>query len=177
MHEAGHLIAAKMLKCGVDVFSIGFGRPLFKKKIGNTVYQFTPVLLGGFCKLTDELIISKNPYAFTNLPYLKKCAISFAGCFINILIGIISLFIGNMFNIYALHYFGYISVILGVTNLLPIPALDGSYPILVWLEKFYGKQKGYKMMESICKVGFIIIMTLNILCLPYLVYLIINKGL
>ena len=65
---------------------------------------------------------------------------------------------------------------MGITNALPIPALDGSYPILVWLEKLKGKEKGYALMNKMCRWGFIILMALNIACLPYLFYLIKSGG-
>jgi len=170
IHEAGHAIAAKLCNCGITEIAIGFGKPLFKKKIGNTVYQICPILLGGYVKLKDELIISKDPHAFTNLPYHKKFAITVAGVIVNILMGLISLYLGKIILNYQLFYFGYLSLILGITNLLPIPAFDGSYIFLVWLEKFFGKEKGYRIMEKVCRIGFIVIMIINILCLPLLIY-------
>lgn len=171
LHELGHLIAAKSCKCGVDVFSIGFGKPIFKKKINNTIYQICPLLLGGYCKLTDELITSQNPYAFTNLIYSKKLIITFAGCFMNCISGALCLYLGKLLQIPSLLYFGYLALILGISNALPIPALDGSYAILVWLEKIYGKLKGYSIMQKICKISFDIIMILNIITIVTIIVL------
>ena len=169
-HELAHLIIAKKCGCGVEIFSLGFGSPIFKKKMGETTYQMAPILLGGFCQLTDEVVVSKNPAAFTNLSYSKKVAIALAGVIINIIMGLIALYVGKLIANFQLYYFGYLSLVLGITNAIPFPALDGSYPILVWLEKFYGKEKGYKLMSRICRIGFIIIMTLNVLFLPLLIY-------
>jgi membrane-associated protease RseP (regulator of RpoE activity) len=170
IHEAGHLIVAKKLKCGVDIYSIGFGNPLWRKEYKETIYQFAPILLGGYCKLRDELSSSNDPYSFTNMSYRKKVAISYAGVLVNILTGLLVGYIGWWYGIYCLLYFGVISVSLGVTNALPIPALDGSYPILIGLEKIYGKEKGYAIMNKICKWGFVILMTLNIASLPWMFY-------
>jgi len=39
LHEAGHLIVAKLCKCKVEIFSVGFGKPLYKKQIKETAYQ------------------------------------------------------------------------------------------------------------------------------------------
>jgi len=173
IHEFGHLIAAKLCKCGVDVFSIGFYKPLFSFDFKGTTYNFTPILLGGYTKLEGELDGNNtSPTAFVNLPYRKKFLIAMAGCFMNCLTGLISFYIGRKFINPYLIYFGLFSIILGLSNALPIPALDGSYLFLVWLEKIYGKKKGYALMNKICKIGFIILMTLNIICLPYLIYLI-----
>jgi membrane-associated protease RseP (regulator of RpoE activity) len=175
-HEFAHLIAAKKCGCGVDIFSVGFGRPIYRKEYKGTIYQITPILLGGYCKLRDELKNSHDSEAFTNLPYHKKLLIALAGVTINMLIGLICFFIGKFIHCFALYYFGYLSFLLGLTNAIPFPALDGSYPILVWLEKFMGKEKGYKLMEKINRIGFAILMALQILCIPYIIYIIKNGG-
>jgi len=171
-HELAHLIVAKKCGCGVDIFSIGFGKPIYRKEYKGTIYQITPLLLGGYCKLHDELTASADTTAFPNLPYHKKLYISLAGVVINMLIGLIFFLIGKSIHNYTLFYFGYLSFVLGATNALPIPALDGSYPILVWLEKFYGKERGYELMSIICKVGFIFLMALQVACIPYIIYFI-----
>lgn len=168
VHELGHLIAAKLCRCKVEIFSVGFGKPLFKKRIGQTIYQFCPFLLGGYCQLEDELKYSQSPTAFSNLPYRKKVLISYAGIIINNISGLIAMCIFWQNQSYLMYVFGSISIILAITNALPIPALDGSYPFLILLEKIMEKQKAYKIIERICKIGFIIIMTLNIICIPFI---------
>lgn len=176
IHETAHLIAAKKVGCGIEIYSIGFGAPIFKKKIGKTIYQITPILIGGYCKMEGETKYSKSPSAFCNLRYRDKVAMIFAGCYANIISGSIAILL-TMIGIknYALFYFGYMSILLGITNLIPFPALDGAYPYLVWLEKIYGKKQGYKIINILTKIGFTILIILNILFLPYLLYLI-NKG-
>lgn len=176
LHELAHLIAAKLCKCKVEVFSIGFGKPiLFSKKFKDTIYQFTPWIIGGYCKLKDELICSRSKYSFTNLPYYKKVIITLAGCAINIVTGLISVFLGALINNYDLMYFGILSALLGATNLIPFPALDGSYIVLVWLEKLYGKRKGYDLMNKLCQFGFKVLIILNILSVPLIIYLMFFK--
>jgi membrane-associated protease RseP (regulator of RpoE activity) len=170
LHEFGHLFVAKKLGCGVDIFSIGFGKPIYRKEYKETIYQIALIPLGGYCKLRDELINSSDKTAFSNQPYYKKILIVIAGCLANMILGIVLYIIGLKLLNFNIYYFGIISLALGITNLLPFPALDGSYPYLVWLEKFYGKEKGCKIMEKVCRIGFIILMTLNILYLPYLFY-------
>jgi len=172
LHEIGHLIVAKAVKCKVLVYSIGFGKPvLWSKKIGDTIYQITPWIFGGYCQLKDELSTSRSKYAFTNLSYRKKAAISVAGVAVNIISGLIVGIIGLLFENYPCIYFATLSILLGLSNLLPIPALDGSYLYLVWLEKLYGKEKGYTLMNRICTVSLKILMILNIACIPWLIYL------
>lgn len=56
IHEAGHYFTAK--KFGIKVEEFGFGFPLtpaiWQKKVGETVYSFYPLLIGGFVKLYGE---------------------------------------------------------------------------------------------------------------------------
>jgi membrane-associated protease RseP (regulator of RpoE activity) len=174
LHELGHLIAAKTVKCKVEIFSIGFGWCLFKKKIGETIYQLCLILLGGYCKLADEMNYSRKKYAFTNLSYSKKMFIILAGCGVNIIAGIMGLVLGKYIHNFSIWYFGFISLLLGISNLIPFPALDGSYIFLVLLEKKYGKKKGYALMAKIIHVGMILLMILNIVCIPLFIKLIIQ---
>ena len=56
VHEAGHYLAAR--SCGVRVlkFSIGFGRPLLRRRIGpdGTEFVLAAIPLGGFVRMLDE---------------------------------------------------------------------------------------------------------------------------
>jgi len=172
LHELGHLFMAKLCGCKVEVFSLGFWKPvLWWRKIKGTIYQITPWLLGGYCQLKDELSASKDKDSFSNLPYRKKVLISVAGCAINVILGAIFIPLGLMWAHYSFYFFGFLNLTLGIINMIPFPALDGSYLYLVWLEKFYGKKKGYVLMNKLCKIGFISIMVLNVLSIPYIVWL------
>ncbi|MDR1374074.1 MAG: site-2 protease family protein, partial [Treponema sp.] len=39
VHELGHFLAARLVGIEVEAFSIGWGSPLFKKKIGAVEYR------------------------------------------------------------------------------------------------------------------------------------------
>lgn len=178
-HEAGHLLVAKLCKCGVNVYSIGFGKPvLFKKKIGKTTYQITPWIFGGYCQLKDELKASKAKDSFSNLPYRKKFLIAIAGCSVNIIMGLIFLLLGKIFGVYELLYFGFLSTLLGITNLLPIaPCLDGGY--VVYLPLFiraWGKKKGLIYFAKAANISLKILIVLNIACIPYVIILFMRGG-
>lgn len=54
VHEAGHFIAAKRVGIQVEAFSIGWGKPLFRKKLGETEYRFSMIPMGGYCKMKGE---------------------------------------------------------------------------------------------------------------------------
>jgi membrane-associated protease RseP (regulator of RpoE activity) len=174
VHEAAHLIIAKKCKCGVIRYSIGFGKPiLFSKKIGDTIYQITPWIFGGYCELQGELESTNNTDDFINLPYRKKLAIAIAGCAVNVISGTIIMVFGMVFNIYYLIYFGYVSLVLGLSNwIIPIPCLDGGYAL--WypiLTKVFGKEKGTKIFAKVVQISFAIVIVLNIACIPLLIQL------
>jgi regulator of sigma E protease len=51
-HEFGHFIVAKVTGMRVEEFSIGFGRYLVSKRIGETVYGISMLPLGGYVRVT-----------------------------------------------------------------------------------------------------------------------------
>jgi membrane-associated protease RseP (regulator of RpoE activity) len=172
-HEAGHLFAAKWCKCGVTKFSVGFGKPLWSKKIKETTYQIAPLLLGGYCELFGELQYSRSKKAFTNKTYGQKCFIAYAGIIVNIITGLIAGLFGYLFHNKILFYFAYYSIVIGVSNALPfIPCLDGSFPIAFLFEKKIGKKKLYPIIKSIFGKWFFWLMLLNVLSIPYLIWMI-----
>ena len=141
--------------------------------------NITPWLLGGYVKLKDELVLSNNNDSFSNLSYSKKLAIALAGCVMNIISGLVCMIISLKIKNHNLWYFGYLSILLGVTNLLPIaPCIDGGYIVYLPLcIKIWGREKGMKIFEKSNKISFFILMVLNILSIPFIIYWIINKGL
>ena len=73
--------------------------------------------------------------------------------------------IGNMFppvwNWHAFWYLtAFLSIMLGVLNLLPIPALDGGHVMFLLYEMISGRKPGDKFMEYAQMVGFFILIAL-----------------
>ncbi len=54
IHEFGHFICAKYVGARVDVFSIGFGRHIWKKQWGETDYRICWIPLGGYVKIYGQ---------------------------------------------------------------------------------------------------------------------------
>ena len=78
--------------------------------------------------------------------------------------------IGNIFpNAWDWHQFwmltAFISIILAVMNILPIPGLDGGHIVLLFYEGITGRQPSDKAMEWIEKIGIGIIIALMVLAL------------
>ena len=53
IHEFGHFIVALKLGLKVEAFSIGFGKPIWKKKVNGVEYRISPILLGGYVSIPD----------------------------------------------------------------------------------------------------------------------------
>jgi len=172
LHELGHLWAAKLFGCKVERFSVGFGKVLWEKEWRGTVYQIALIPLGGFCKLQDELDFSLSSSAFTNLTYIQKVIVSYAGIGMNCWTAIIAYGLFMLTNNPVFAIFGFYSMAIGLSNALPCPCLDGSYPVAFAFEKFWGKEKTYLFWKKINGHFFKWIMVLNILTLPYLIYMI-----
>ena len=92
LHELGHFIVARW--CGVKVirFSVGFGKPFWKKQVGDTEWCLAPIPLGGYVKMVDtregEVAPADLPYAFDKQPPLKRIAIVAAGPLVNLLLAV-----------------------------------------------------------------------------------------
>jgi regulator of sigma E protease len=54
VHELGHFLAARLVGIDVEAFSIGWGKPVLKKKIGAVEYRLGMFPIGGYCKMRGE---------------------------------------------------------------------------------------------------------------------------
>ncbi len=84
VHEFGHYIAGKKLGFQINEFAIGFGPPIFKKKMkSGEQFSIRPIPLGGFCAFEGEEDDNDNPKAFNNMPPWKRIIVLFNGAFFN----------------------------------------------------------------------------------------------
>ncbi|MEF3280145.1 MAG: RIP metalloprotease RseP [Elusimicrobiota bacterium] len=98
IHEFGHFIVAKLVGVFVEEFSFGFGKPLWQKKSGDTVYSIRAIPLGGYVKPKGEDI---NEYKGESDEYFSKkwyerIFIVLAGPFMNYFLAFI-IFFGVIF--------------------------------------------------------------------------------
>lgn len=99
VHEYGHFQVARW--CGVKVlkFSVGFGKPIWSKKIGSDQTEFiiAAIPLGGYVKMLGEEQLSSAENtagqdmsrAFSQQSVIKRMAIVLAGPFANLLLAVI----------------------------------------------------------------------------------------
>jgi len=85
LHELGHFIAAKSLKIPVEIFSIGFGKPLLKKTIGETEYRIAPFLFGGFIKMEGDEPGKPSETGFNSRPVWHRATVAIAGPAVNLI--------------------------------------------------------------------------------------------
>ena len=94
IHEFGHYWVARKMGVKVLRFSVGFGKPLFIKRMGEdqTEYVLASIPLGGFVKMLDEREGDVDPSeldrAFNRKSVWRRFAIVFAGPAFNFLFAI-----------------------------------------------------------------------------------------
>jgi regulator of sigma E protease len=84
VHEFGHYSVARLLSIKVLRFSIGFGRPLWRRRGRNgTEFVVAAIPLGGYVKMLDEregeVAEADRPFAFNRQSIPKRAAVLAAG--------------------------------------------------------------------------------------------------
>lgn len=89
VHEAGHFIAARLMKIKVNEFSIGMGPKLFQFKRKNTKYTLRLILFGGYCSMEGENSESDDENAFAKKKVWQRVFVVVAGAIMNLVLGFI----------------------------------------------------------------------------------------
>ncbi len=95
VHEYGHYLMARLCRVKVLRFSVGFGRPLFTKRIGpdQTEWVVAAIPFGGYVKMLDEregpVEPAELPRAFNRQNVWKRFLIVVAGPAFNFLFAIL----------------------------------------------------------------------------------------
>lgn len=97
VHEFGHFLVARALGIGVEIFCLGFGPMLLKKRIGKTLYAVALVPLGGFVKLVGESDQEDVPeelkgQSFTERPVRHRLFVVLGGPLSNIFFALLLFF-------------------------------------------------------------------------------------
>lgn len=96
VHEFGHYWVARRLGVKVLRFSVGFGKPLWSRRLGRdkTEWAIAAIPLGGYVKMLDEREgkVAKRDLAraFNRQPIPKRIAIVLAGPFFNFAFAILA---------------------------------------------------------------------------------------
>jgi len=102
-HELGHFLAARLVGINVEAFSIGWGKPILKKKIGSCEYRLGMFPMGGYCKMQGDSDYSNEAYkklqegllpekgSYLAAPPAARILVCFAGPFFNLVLAVILL--------------------------------------------------------------------------------------
>ncbi len=94
IHECGHFLMCKVFGVRTPSFSIGFGKPLISKKIGDTVFSISAIPLGGYVEIAGNAEIgqgdqkeahSMDAHSFAVKPFYQKFLIMIGGILCNLL--------------------------------------------------------------------------------------------
>ena len=95
IHELGHLLMGKAVGVKAEIFSVGYGRGIWKKKIGDTTWQVTAIPLGGYVKFYgDDYDEGRDVKGgFFSVSPLKRIIPVLGGPLFNLILGLI-IFLG-----------------------------------------------------------------------------------
>lgn len=99
VHELGHLLGGKMVGIKARIFSMGYGKGVLKKKIGDTTYQVTLIPLGGYCQFYGEDPSEQRSgegFEFLSAHPLKRIVTVAMGPVFNLIFGIILFYTMNL---------------------------------------------------------------------------------
>jgi regulator of sigma E protease len=102
VHEAGHLVMAKLVGIDVEAFSLGWGKKLVGVTYKGTEYRISVFPIGGYCKMRgDEALqqayqegerhIPKEEGSFFAARPFHRVLVAFAGPAVNLLFSIVVL--------------------------------------------------------------------------------------
>ncbi|MFZ4404165.1 MAG: RIP metalloprotease RseP [Pseudobdellovibrionaceae bacterium] len=88
VHELGHFLVARWCGIRVEVFSLGFGKKIFKYKKGDTTYALSLIPLGGYVKMFGEqpgetISEEDKKVSFTHKTVWQRIAVVAAGPLMN----------------------------------------------------------------------------------------------
>jgi regulator of sigma E protease len=95
IHEFGHYLAARLAGVKVLRFSVGFGKPLFSRRLGRdqTEWTVSALPLGGYVKMLDEregaVPASEVHRAFNRAGVWRRIGIVLAGPMANFLLAVV----------------------------------------------------------------------------------------
>ncbi len=117
-HELGHFSVAKFFGVKIERFSIGFGKVLLKKQIGDTEWVISAIPLGGYVKMkgqddSDPLKKNYDPDSYTSKKLWQRILILLAGPFANFLLAFFIYFVIALYGAPLTAASGYIKPVVG----------------------------------------------------------------
>ena len=150
IHEAGHLAMAKLFHVYCFEYSIGFGPKLLKvkRKNGETYFSIRAVPFGGYVSMYGEG--GAVPEGFETpapersleaIAKWKKCIILVAGVTLNLILGMVLIYIGDA--AFPVYYYAHSGIADDATSQMISVTLDSAYgnELLSYIDA--QKEEGY----------------------------------
>lgn len=142
-------------------------RPEFNKELGRPLIGITPELISEKPGVIDSV---KMGFGYTKyiigamVDALQKIVTGKAPAEVSGPIGVAQMAgeVAEKGILPLISFVAFLSINLGVINLLPLPALDGGHFVLLLLEGVRGKPLGSKAMNVIQTIGIIIILAITV---------------
>jgi regulator of sigma E protease len=96
IHELGHLLCGMLVGVKARIFSIGYGKGIWKKRIGETTYQITGFPFGGYVMFKGDQYTKRlkgKPGELLSTPPLKRIIPVIGGPLFNLIMGFFIFFI------------------------------------------------------------------------------------
>lgn len=95
IHELGHYLTARMFDVGITEFALGMGPKILSRTSKKTgiVYSLRLLPIGGFVSMVGEDEESPDQRALSNKPVWQRMIVVSAGAFMNVLVGVLTVFI------------------------------------------------------------------------------------
>jgi len=195
VHELGHLISALICRVKIEAFSIGFWKILWHKKIKGIDFRLSLLPLGGYVKLAGETdkrpngLLSQR-YLKKIFIILSGVLMNFLLACLCYKIGYDSIAVGIridltilkaiifkevaplslILNLTKAQFFliqlSLINLASAITNILPLPALDGGMIWMAWIEKLTPNYE--KVIKRLSIYGFIFALLLQLIGIIYI---------
>lgn len=120
LHEYGHVWAMNKVGVKAEIIVIGSIK-IFEFKIDGVVHRFGILPLMGYV----------TSAGYMRAPIDKRAIIAAGGPLMSFAIGVLFIFVGMIAQSWLAVVCGKASIFLCVTNLIPLPPMDG-WPILEW---------------------------------------------
>jgi len=103
-HELGHFTVARFFGVQVNVFSIGFGKKLFSRQIGKTLWTISAIPLGGYVQMKGQDDNNPHTLSYDDNSYSSKTPwqrilILLAGPFANFLLAFLLYFAMSLIGV------------------------------------------------------------------------------
>lgn len=90
IHELGHLLCGMLVGVKARIFSLGYGRGIWKKRIGETTYQITGIPIGGYVMFKGDQYgkrLKGSEGELLSTPPLKRMIPVLGGPLFNLFLG------------------------------------------------------------------------------------------